>query len=302
MQLLLGKENDEINMSGIVCILCQNNESVLVKVGVRLNSNLEVRRCADCGLVFSWPRPTEKELERYYVGSYRSDSTKLSMYERYRIDLNEAHVRVGRLLPFLQSKSRLLEIGCGSGAFLGAVSPYVAEVWGLELDAEMRNWIKEQMGITVMQRLNDIPQRYFDFVMLFHVLEHVREPVSFLQSLSQLLSPDGRLIVEVPNIDDVLVAVYRVPAYLHFYYQKAHLYYFSKDSLIRTFNQAGFDVVIEGIQRYDLSNHIRWMLTGQPGGQGYYKDIFSPSVYADALIRAGHSDTLWAITKVDSGG
>ena len=66
-------------------------------------------------------------------------------------------------------------------------------------------------------------------------------------------------------------------------------------------NQAGFDATIEGIQRYDLSNHIYWMLKGEPGGQSCYNDILLPSVhaaYADALIHTGHSDTLWAIAQV----
>ena len=108
----------------------------------------------------------------------------------------------------------------------------------------------------------------------------------------------GKLVVEVPNVDDALVSVYRVPAYVRFYYQKAHLYYFSRETLANTFALAGLEGSIEGVQRYDLSNHLRWMLTGEPGGQGYYDELLSPAVreaYADALIQSGHSDTLWGV-------
>jgi hypothetical protein len=62
--------------------------------------------------------------------------------------------------------------------------------------------------------------------------------------------------------------------------------------------KAGFTAVIQGVQRYDLSDHLRWMLTGQPGGQRYYHQILAPSIqaaYADLLIRAGRADTLWAV-------
>lgn len=226
------------------------------------------------------------------------------MHERYRADLDEAHIRVRRLLSLLRSDTRLLELGYGSGAFLEAVRPYVGEVIGVEPDTASRDWIERQVrGVAVMERVTNVlhEAKQFDLVVLFHVLEHVSDPVCFLQSLRQLLRPNARLVIEVPNIDDVLVAVYQIPAYLRFYYQKAHLYYFSRDTLAIMLNQAGFDTTIEGIQRYDLSNHIRWMLTGQPGGQGYYNDILLPSVhaaYANALIRAGHSDTLRAIAQM----
>ena len=285
------------------CMICQCTESVVVQVGVRHASDLQVRRCSRCGLVYLWPRPTKEKLDRYYTEFYHEDYAEPPVHERYRVDLDEARVRVRRLLPFLQPDTRLLEVGCGSGAFLHAVRPYVADLLGVEPDAASRDWIEGQLRLPVMERVADVLRQAkpFDLVVLFHVLEHVPDPVRFLRSLSQLLGLDGRLVVEVPNVDDVLVAAYQIPAYLRFYYQKAHLYYFSMDTLTVTLNQAGFNATIKGIQRYDLNNHIQWMLTGQPGGQDYYNDILLPSVhaaYADALIRAGHSDTLWAIAQV----
>lgn len=289
------------------CILCQCDESTLVQVGARHAPEAEVRRCTVCGLVFLWPRPSEKELDRYYKEVYREDYVEPPVEVRYWADLNEANTRVRRLLPFLKRETYLLEVGCGSGAFLGAVRAYVAEVIGVEPDAASRAWIEGRMGMHVFADLADVLRegKSFDLVVLVHVLEHIPNPVHFLRWLRQLLRPDGILVVEVPNVSDMLVAVYQIPAYLGFYYQKAHLYYFSRDTLAMTLSNAGFDAAIEGIQRYDLSNHIRWMLAGQPGGQGYYNDILLPSVqatYADAVIRAGHSDTLWAIAQLSGKG
>jgi len=287
------------------CLLCQCPESVLIQTGARHAPEVEVRRCTDCGLVFLWPRPTGEELRRYYaIGEvYHEEDGDPSVAKRYITEMDEARVRVRRLLPLLKPDTRLLEVGSGSGAFLDAVRPYVSDLMGVEPNAPSRDLIRQQIRIPVVERVDDVLKeaKSFDLVALFHVLEHVPEPVRFLQDVARLLRSDGRLVVEVPNVDDTLVAVYQIPAYLRFYYQKAHLYYFSTDTLMLVFNQAGFDATIEGIQRYNLSNHIRWMLTGKPGGQGYYNDILLPSVhtaYADALIRAGHSDTLWAIAQV----
>lgn len=284
------------------CLLCQCPDSVLVQVGVRHAPQLEVHRCSDCGLVFLHPQPSEAELNPYYTELYRQDYSEPPVTERYQSELAEAHERVRRLLPYLHTDTHLLEVGSGSGAFLSSVHPYVNEVVGIEPDAASKAFITNQLKLLIFDSLPDalLNNKTFDIVVLFHVLEHVANPVCFLQMLQQLLRPDGRLVIEVPNVDDALVAVYQIPAYLRFYYQKAHLYYFSTDTVQVVLRQTGFNATIEGIQRYDLSNHMRWMLTGQPGGQGYYKDLLLPIVnesYAESLIRTDHSDTLWAVAK-----
>jgi len=283
------------------CMLCKSKDNTLVQVGVRHSPAIEVRRCMNCGLVFLWPCPEEKELNRYYKELYRDDYAEPPIQERYLTDLDEARIRVRRLLSLLKKDTRLLEVGCGSGAFLDAVRPYVAEVLGVEPDVATRKWVQRQIGISVKEQVGDITnsEKNFDLVALFHTLEHIPDPVFFLKKIIQLLKPEGKMIIEVPNIDDVLITVYHLPTYQQFYYQKAHLYYFSKDTLTIVLNQAGFDATIKGIQRYDLSNHICWMLTGKPGGQGYYNSILLPSLdaaYADSLIRSWHSDTLWAVS------
>jgi len=284
------------------CVLCGSPRSISVLAGVRYASEAEVRRCADCGLVFPRPRPTAEELADYYAEPYRKEYNEPPMLERYRADLDEARARVRLLLPLLRPDSRLIEIGSGSGAFLEAVRPYVGEVTGVEPDAPSRDWIAGKLGLPAVDKVAALSRqgKTCDTMVLFHVLEHVLHPVEFLRSLSPLLEKRGRLVVEVPNVGDALVAVYAVPAYLSFYYQKAHLYYFSKVTLGKALKDAGFAGVIEHIQRYDLSNHFHWMLTGRPGGQGCYSDILSPSAcaaYAEGLIRAGHSDTLWAVVQ-----
>ncbi len=258
-------------------------------------------RCETCGFVFLWPLPAEEELRRYYISeTYRREYADASVDERYRTDLNEARTRVSRLLKLLTPDARLLEIGSGSGAFLDSVKPYVGYVQGVEPDQASRTWIKEHLGMKVSRDLAELAGEgyYFDLIVSFHVLEHILEPVEFLKRLSQLLLPEGKLVVEVPNIDDVLVSVYRVSAYLGFYHQKAHLSYFSKSTLALALEKAGFSGEIVGIQRYDLSNHITWMLKGKPGGMGRYNSVLGPSVnaaYADSLIRSGCSDTILAI-------
>ena len=273
-----------------------------MRKGARHAPEAEVRRCGACGLVFLWPRPSADALAHYYETRYRDDYGDLPAEKRYLEDLGEARRRVERLLPLLDRGIRVLEIGCGSGAFLDAVRPYVEQLQGVEPDRDAKTWIEKRLGLPVVSELEVLRQQEttFDLVVMFHVLEHLSAPVSFLRSLEELLRVGAKVVIEVPNVDDSLVSPYGIPAYQRFYYQKAHLLYFSADTLARTLDRSGFGAEIRGVQRYDLSNHIRWMLTGEPGGQGFYDATLPDAVdagYAEALIRAGRSDTLWAVAR-----
>jgi SAM-dependent methyltransferase len=289
------------------CVLCRDGHSVLLYAGVRHDPHAAVRRCTGCGLVFLSPRPPAEQLGQYHAHRCRTDYAAHSPDERYRSDLEEAGVRLRRLAPYVHRDARVLEIGCGSGAFLDVIRPHVGEVVGVEPDVASRMFIVRELGLPVLPDVGEAlgGNRVLGPVLLFHVLEHVPGPVEFLQTLGRLVDTGGTLVLEVPNVDDALVSVYQVPVVLRFYYQRTHLYYSPPSTRARVLHLGGFRSHVEGIQRYDLSNHLRWMLTGEPGGQGYYRDLLGPSAvaaYADALIRAGASDTLWAVAQATDAG
>jgi len=248
-----------------------------------------------------WPRPGEHEIREYYNHQYRETyDPGVDLETAYLENLAEARLRVTRLLPLLAGKSHLLEIGAYTGHFLDAVRPYVDSVTGVEPDPNCCQWVAQHLGIRMENDTASLLHEKFDIVVMFHTLEHLPDPVQSLKQISKILTPAGNLIIEVPNVEDALISLYEIPAYQRFYYQRAHLFYFSKSTLCRVSELAGFDARITGIQRYDLSNHLRWMLTGQPGGQGFYHSVLNNSVnaaYADALIRSWRSDTLWAVLK-----
>jgi len=259
--------------------LCGATAAALVQRGVRHDPGLEVHRCASCGLVYLWPRPTAAELDRFYAGPYRRQYPMVADDELAR----DSRRRVAALLPLLRPSSRLVDIGSGSGAFVKAIRPHAADAIGIEPD---------EGGSS------DQVDGEFDVVTAFHVLEHVHDPHEFLRRLSRLLRPDGILVVEVPNVDDALVSTYDIPAYRSFYFTNAHLWYFSPRTLDGALASAKLDGTVELVQRYDLSNHLVWMQTGKPGGFGAYPIIAGvDDAYAQALVAAGVADTLWVVAR-----
>ena len=102
------------------------------------------------------------------------------------------------------------------------------------------------------------PGGSFDLVCLFHVLEHIIEPAPFLESCTALLVSGGRIIIEVPSLEDPLLSLYHVDAYQNFFFQTQHPYSYSAASLGRLLDAHGL-AVDESIahQRYGLENHWR---------------------------------------------
>lgn len=119
----------------------------------------------------------------------------------YMADKWEFHEAVS-LLADQPRETSVLEIGCGSGAFLDiARQAGLCNVRGIELsDAAMRSCIDRGHRVTdrMIEELAGDGER-FETIVAFQVLEHVPDPAAFLRAASQALAPGGRLIVTTPN-------------------------------------------------------------------------------------------------------
>jgi 2-polyprenyl-3-methyl-5-hydroxy-6-metoxy-1,4-benzoquinol methylase len=194
-----------------------------------------------------------------------------------------------------------VEIGASVGAFCSAVKPYIANVVGVEPSQDHAAHLTS-VGVTAVPYLDKLdPQEKFDAAAFFHVLEHMRRPVEFLQDVAKVLNDQAYIFVEVPNVNDALLSLYHNQAFTDFYYQAMHCVYFSPETLTQVFQQAGFSTVeLIPKQRYDISNHMVWMSEGKPGGNGRFKQVFSSDLeasYADSLKDKWLCDTIFGVFR-----
>lgn len=297
----------------ISCTLCGSQDTEKIDSLIRNadNDTYKMYRCNCCETHFLYPRPVSEQLEEYYDGQFREQVHSSVYYEKEHMDkvfnrfYSEATRRVDRVKSELKPSDRVLEIGCSVGYFMKAVSPYVADVYGTEWDKKAGQYIRDtfpEFKVSLNPQDFDVK---FDKIFMFHVLEHIENPAEFLENLKALLSPEGVIYIEVPNVDDILVKTYKCKEFLEYYYKLAHLYNFNEKGLKYIFDKAGLSGEIDYIQRYDLSNHIVWLGQGVPKGRGRYKDIFGCEVeqaYIGALKRAGQTDTLFARVTIHHGG
>ena len=101
----------------------------------------------------------------------------------------------------LPANAQILEIGCGTGHNLGMLSGF-GHVDGLELDDEARALSEKRLGRAVMSaplpELAGVPDRHYDLIGAFDVIEHIDDDHAALSSIATKLKPGGRFMMTVP--------------------------------------------------------------------------------------------------------
>ena len=103
-------------------------------------------------------------------------------------------------------QGRLLDFGCGGGAFLKTMADRGWQVTGLDASVGAAKSVQEDLGLTVLTGSLPHPELMpgsFDVVTMWQSLEHVHRPLAVLREAYQLLVPGGRLIVATPNIESL---------------------------------------------------------------------------------------------------
>ena len=137
---------------------------------------------------------------------------------------------------------------------------------------------------------------------MFHVLEHLEDPISNLLSIHENLENGGKLIVEVPHANDFLIKNMNLQKFIDFTLWSQHLILHTQDSLKKFLLKAGFkNITTFGVQRYPLSNHLYWLSNGLPGGHKTELNLLDTEElnesYENSLKKIDATDTLVAIAE-----
>ena len=196
----------------------------------------------------------------------------------------------------IKKDMNVLEIGCSSGFMLDKFKKEGCNVCGIEPSNEFLEFVHNK-GFEVYETLSEInKKRKFDLICHFFVFEHIKNPFNFINKQLKLLNDGGIIIAEIPSATDPLTNLYNIEAFEKFYWSIAHYFYYTPKSLKFLLNKMKLKYELIPEQRYDLSNHITWMLEGKPGGQGKFKNIFSKNLiekYKKDLKQTWCCDTIF---------
>jgi 2-polyprenyl-3-methyl-5-hydroxy-6-metoxy-1,4-benzoquinol methylase len=224
------------------CPLCGSANSRFFARSSYLGQAVTNRICLACGLVYQSPRMSDSELDGFYAREYRrlyqgqeGPDPKDLFVQRSREEALLSYAR-----PVLSGVRRHLDIGCSAGLLLQRFqAEYGSQPVGVEPGIAYRAYAHKQ-GLQVydsLAALRAASEDRFDLISLAHVLEHLADPVGYLIDLrAGELAPDGRLLVEVPNL------------YAHDSFEIAHLVSYSPHTLVQTLLKAGY--TIEALYRH----------------------------------------------------
>ncbi len=194
--------------------------------------------------------PSQASLSDFYSNDYEVHKTEhLASVRRHK------GMEVSRILNG-QSPGKLLEIGCSWGFFLDAARKLGWEAHGVELSQPAAQWGRDNLALTVfsgtLEHSPYVQTRSFDLVVASHVIEHMPNPMSFLDLVNSCLKPGGRLVLKTPNIVSL-------PARLNgevweWFGAPAHLVLFSPRGVAKVLDKAGFEVALLETRRGDAHN------------------------------------------------
>ena len=149
------------------------------------------------------------------------------------------------LLQYDWSGGNILEIGCAEGRLtkylLNKKVKAPELLIGVEPSADSsiaKNYFHE-----IYSNIRKIPQYKFNLIYSFHTLEHIKNPFKELRLINSLLSPEGTLIIEVPNRSGSIFARRD--------FNPEHLHSFSINSITTLLEKANFSIEYINCRAYE---------------------------------------------------
>ncbi|MEG4213940.1 class I SAM-dependent methyltransferase [Microcoleus sp. Pol14C6] len=193
-----------------------------------------------------------------------------------------------------------LDFGTGAGGILDLLNEKAAETFAVEPQIKIATELIN-LGYQVWENIDQAPNEYLDVITLFHVFEHLVEPIETMGIVKSKLKPNGIVIVEVPHAKDFLIDILDLDSFKRFTFWSEHLILHTRQSLETFLQASGFDRVdIQGFQRYPLANHLYWLSRGKPGGHKVWEYLRSEELdkaYGEMLNSLHRTDTLIAIAR-----
>ncbi|WP_452602973.1 class I SAM-dependent methyltransferase [Pontimicrobium sp. MEBiC06410] len=193
------------------------------------------------------PKPSVEDLPGYYKSEdYISHTnSKRNIFEKVYHQVREISLKNKlKLIESFQPKDKtLLDIGCGTGAFLKVAKDNGWSIYGVEPDQDARAIANSITGNTIYNtnQLSKFEDHTFDVITLWHVLEHLPNLKEQVSRFKRLLKPEGTLVIAVPNYKSYDASYYK--NFWAAYDVPRHLWHFSQTAIKRLFQKENMKVV-----------------------------------------------------------
>lgn len=260
------------------CPICGHKELTQVREGYYFRGNRKnftIKECRGCNLWITTPRPDEGELDDYYnTDDYVShtDGSKGVMDVVYNMVRNYAVKAKLNLLESFINKGSLLDYGAGTGVFMQGAKKRGWKVKGIEVNPLAReNAAARGLELFGPEYLDKIAKESFEAITLWHVLEHLDNPLEWTKTFAEKLKPGAVLIYALPNHESLDSKIYGNDwAALDL---PLHLYHFKKKNISDLAKASG--LIVEGIHNMPFDAFYVSMLSEKNRGGSILKAFWN---------------------------
>jgi SAM-dependent methyltransferase len=202
--------------------------------------------CSDCGHSVLDLEMTPDQIKDLYTDYYPRSEMDIEQWapphdvKAFQAWLGGLDASAYRWVP---ANVRVLDIGCGFGQSLGYHCARGCDAHGIEADENIRR-VAERYNLNVKVGLFDATSyepESFDYVTLDQVIEHVSDPVSFLEGVNRVLKPGCMTVVSTPNAEGWGARLFG-RKWIH-WHAPYHQQFFSVESMRIAAREAGFELV-----------------------------------------------------------
>lgn len=224
-----------------ICPVCREGKNFnFIRDYRKKKYNFSLFECRLCEVQF-WT-PFKSPSAEWYKDLYQ----KTKEYE-----LNQglkANINRGYHKNFLKkykdsiNGAKILDLGCGRGEFIAELRKRGSDVWGIDFDKNAIEIAKKNFGLKNAYAMSfadffgsqNICQ--FDFVTFFEVIEHIDNPLEFIQNVEKILKPGGKIVLSTPCRDRFLANLARWDFPPH------HLVRWNRESISNLFEKIDFEI------------------------------------------------------------
>lgn len=200
------------------------------------NETFDLVKNENYDILKTLPQPSLENLPSYYQSEdYISHTdSKRSLFEKlyHLVKLKNLSDKVRLITKLQRGIGHVLDLGAGTGDFLKTAASVKWEITGVEPNEAARN-LAAQKNITLLSDTKNLESAQFDIITMWHVLEHVPNPVEQITELKRLLKPGGFIVVAVPNFKSFDADYYQ--NFWAAYDVPRHLWHFSKNAIEKLF-------------------------------------------------------------------
>ncbi len=190
---------------------------------------------------YYWERsmPNISYEEEYWGIAIDPDGKKRNILDEWSDQVeNFRHI-----LSFLETYNpgNILDIGCGPGFFLSGLNSKWKN-YGIDISKKAAEVCKKYaiMETGELTKAN-YKNNYFDVVTMIHVVEHLLNPLAYIDKIKQILKKDGLFIIETPDFDSPCAR--RFGKNFRMLHDPGHVSLFSTNSLIKMLEDYDFEII-----------------------------------------------------------